>query len=101
MPPPGLVSPLNPAGRARLRIQPQLAQIRQMKRNTLRNLMLAALAAFSFTAPAPDFSNIQFWVGSGANQAALVIDWRDGLTPESLLWGYRWNGSATGLDMLE
>ena len=63
--------------------------------------MLAALAAFSFTASAATFDDVQFWVGSGANQAALVIDWKDGKTSESLLWGYRWNGSATGLDMFE
>jgi hypothetical protein len=47
-----------------------------------------------------EFSDIQFWAGSGANQAALVIDWNDGKTVESLVWGYRWDGSATGADML-
>lgn len=66
---------------------------------------LFCTAALYFAADASaqsfDFSNIQFWIGTGTNQAALVIDWKDGKTPESLAWGYRWNGSATGFDMLQ
>lgn len=46
------------------------------------------------------FDDILHWVGEGANQAALVIQWNDGLEPVSLVWGYRWDGEATGLDML-
>lgn len=45
------------------------------------------------------FSDIQYWVGTGSNQAALVIDWNDGLGLESMVWGYRWDGEATGQDM--
>ena len=47
------------------------------------------------------FDDIQFWVGSGANRAALVIDWveRSPNSP-SLAWGYRWDGTARGSDML-
>ena len=44
--------------------------------------------------------NIDYWVGAGANRAALVVQWNDGLTPVSVAWGYRWDGTATGLDML-
>ncbi|MBU0677060.1 MAG: hypothetical protein KJ626_03000 [Verrucomicrobia bacterium] len=44
-------------------------------------------------------SNLEFWVGSGTNQAALIIDWHDARVPHALTWGYRWNGSATGFDM--
>jgi hypothetical protein len=44
--------------------------------------------------------DIQFWVGSGSNQAAIVIDWNDAKTPESLIWGFRWDGVATGQTML-
>lgn len=72
-----------------------------MKRNTVRNFIFAALANFTLTSPAATFDDVQFWVGSGANQAALVIDWNNGKSPESLLWGYRWDGTATGLDMLQ
>jgi len=71
-----------------------------MKRLTLSSLATAGLLALS-PLHAATFGDVQFWVGSGANQAAMVIDWNDGKSPESLLWGYRWNGSATGLDMFE
>jgi hypothetical protein len=46
------------------------------------------------------FDDIQFWTGSGTNRAALVLQWNDGKTPVSLTWGFRWNGNATGIDML-
>jgi hypothetical protein len=47
------------------------------------------------------FSDITFWTGTGSNQAALVIDWKSGPAPQSLVWGYRWDGAATGLQMFE
>lgn len=51
------------------------------------------------------FGDIQFWVGSGSNQSALVIDFQYGgtesATEQSWVWGYRWDDSATGQDMLE
>ena len=46
------------------------------------------------------FDDIQFWTGSGTNRAALVIQWNDGKAHSSLVWGYRWNNTATGFDML-
>lgn len=46
------------------------------------------------------FDNIQYWVGTGQNRAALVLQWNDGLNPVSVAWGYRWDGAATGMDML-
>lgn len=48
----------------------------------------------------PTMADIDYWVGSGSNEAALVIDWFDGLNPRSLVWGYRWDGEANGLDMI-
>ena len=46
------------------------------------------------------FGDIQMWAGSGSNEAAMVIDWVQGDTTEpSLVWGYRWDGNATGEDM--
>lgn len=47
------------------------------------------------------FDDIVFWVGTGSNQAALVLDWNDSKAPEALVWGYRWDGTATGLEMLQ
>ncbi len=61
---------------------------------TLSSLALAALSS------AFGFADITEWSGSGSNQTALVIDWNDGVQPESLVFGFRWSGSATGFDML-
>ena len=72
-------------------------------------LALAGLLLAS-KSPAVSLNDIQFWVGSGTNRAALVVEWS---TPESfgyttvpapvadkaLVWGYRFNGTATGIQM--
>jgi hypothetical protein len=56
----------------------------------------ADLARASFT-----FNDIQYWVGTGSNRAAIAIDWSDGSTsPPALVWGFRWDGVAHGRDML-
>lgn len=47
------------------------------------------------------FSDIQYWVGSGTNEAAFVVQWNDSKNPDALVWGFRWNGTATGEDMLK
>ena len=61
---------------------------------------------------AVSFNDIQFWTGAGTNRAALVIEWS---TPEdlsstsvpapiadkSLVWGYRFNGTATAAQMFD
>jgi hypothetical protein len=47
------------------------------------------------------FDSIKFWTGTGTNKAAMVIQWNDGGTPISMVWGYRWNGTATGFDMFK
>ena len=58
------------------------------------------------------FNDVQFWTGSGTNRAALVIEWSapEDLTStgvpapiadKSLVWGYRFNGPATGSQMLQ
>ena len=71
-----------------------------------RNISLfVTFCAFSWPIPSVaqtfSFDDIQFWVGSGANRAALVIDWVETSTePPALAWGYRWNGIAHGNDLL-
>lgn len=69
-------------------------------------LMAAGTAQASFT-----FDDIDFWAGTGSNSAGLVIHWS---SPEvfnntsvpapiadiSYAWGYRFDGSATGWDMM-
>jgi hypothetical protein len=67
--------------------------------------LFVSFCAFSWPSFAPaqrfNFDDIQFWVGNGANRAALVIDWvDDSPDPPSLVWGYRWDGNARGSDML-
>ncbi len=46
------------------------------------------------------FDDITYWVGSGSNRAGFVVDWNGGKNPVSLAWGYKWDGTATGKDML-
>lgn len=79
----------------------------------MKKLFVALAIAGSFLESfAISFDDIQFWIGSGTNRAALVIEWS---TPESalysivpapiadksLVWGYRFNGTATGTQMLQ
>lgn len=47
------------------------------------------------------FADIQYWIGTGSNQAAFVVQWNDEKTSDALVWGFRWNGTATGEDMLK
>ncbi len=48
-----------------------------------------------------DLSQIKFWAGDGINRAALVFQWNvDGET-HARAYGYRYNGEATGYDMLK
>jgi len=42
------------------------------------------------------FSDILYWVGEGANEAVMAVNWAD----TALAWGYRWNGTATVADMM-
>ena len=64
-------------------------------------LLLASASLFASTAARADiFDNIQYWVGTGANRAAFEIDWNTGSANEAMIWGYRWDGTATGAQML-
>ena len=47
------------------------------------------------------FADVQYWVGTGTNEAAFVVQWNDGKNPDALVWGFRWDGNATGEDMLK
>lgn len=64
-------------------------------------ILLLMMLSLATTARGASFDEIEFWVGDGANQAALVIDWDEHLDAgPSLLWGYRWDGVASGQQML-
>ena len=69
--------------------------------------LMAALVAHAFFASAAAeaqlvtaMDDIQSWAGSGTNRSALVVQWNDGNNPVSVAWGYRWDGAATGTDLL-
>lgn len=64
---------------------------------------LLALATFIFTATSSfafSFNDILLWAGSGSKRAGLVIDFKEGSTRKSFAWGYRYDGAATGEDLL-
>ena len=60
-------------------------------------VVVLSLFVSSQRAQALTLDDITFYVGSGSNRAGMVIDWADGRDP--LIWGYRWDGAATGEDM--
>jgi hypothetical protein len=64
-------------------------------------VVVLLLTSTSFAQPSFSFDDIRFWVGTGANRAALAIDWHENQTePPALVWGYRWDGTAHGNDIL-
>lgn len=68
----------------------------------MRTLFVLALGATLPTlSSAFTFDDIRFWVGTGSNRAAFVVDFRDGKHPESFAWGFRWDGAATGKTMMD
>lgn len=64
-------------------------------------IAIAAALTTSQTTLAVSLDDIQLWAGSGNNRAAVVIDWNSGSNPESFVWGYRWDGTASGIDMIQ
>ncbi len=55
----------------------------------------------TWAASVSSFEEIDFWTGQGENRAAIVIDWDSNSDDEeSLVWGFRWTGVATGEQML-
>lgn len=49
-----------------------------------------------------DWDQIQHWAGDpdGKKKCALVIDFQDGQSDQCYVWGYRWNGTKTGEDLV-
>src|ERR1700683_913597 len=56
-------------------------------------------------------NDIQLWTGSGTNRAALVTEWNSPevfnnttvpapIANKTMVWGYQFNGDATGTQML-
>jgi hypothetical protein len=74
-------------------------------------LALAGLFLVS-KSPAISLDDIQIWTGSGTNRAALVVEWNSPvvfnsttvpppIANKTLVWGYRFNGTPTGTQMLD
>ena len=64
--------------------------------------LVAASLLSSQAALVTTFSDINYWIGSGSNESAMVIQWNDGNSPQSVVWGFRWDdaGTTTVQDML-
>jgi hypothetical protein len=65
----------------------------------MKTLMTLAFLMAGACTHAFGLNDIQYWTGSGSNQAGFVLDFNDGQTSYSYAWGFRWNGTATGEDM--
>jgi hypothetical protein len=71
-------------------------------------LGLIAAASAQGAAIVDEISDVQYWVGSGENQAVVIVDWQDSKTlpvdplGQALVWGYRWPTGETrqGIDAL-
>jgi hypothetical protein len=61
-------------------------------------LSISILATTISTWAQVGFSDISYWTGSGSNRAALVVDFKNG--NPSYVWGYQFNGTKTGQDMI-
>jgi len=67
----------------------------------VRIALISSLATVAAFGSAFSMSDVKFWVGSGSNSAVFVVEYNDSANPHSFAWGYRWDGSATGYDMLQ
>ena len=47
------------------------------------------------------FDMIKNWSGTGANRAAMVLQFNDSREEYALVFGYRFDGTSTGLEMME
>lgn len=74
---------------------PVSGAVAQSVSRQMNGLAVMPVAEGSFS-----FDQIQNWTGEGANQAALVIQWNDDREENAMVWGYRWDGEATSVDMV-
>ena len=78
-----------------------LSASKRCRLTVLFTVLLSSMASHASAGPVTNFDDIEFWFGSGANQSALAIDWNGQSTADnSLVWGYRWDGTAQGVEML-
>lgn len=46
-------------------------------------------------------SDIQFWCGTGSNEAIVVVGWDDSSPAMAYAWGVRWNGNVVAIDLID
>ena len=63
--------------------------------------LVSLIAIQSAVGGVMSFGDIRYWVGSGSNRAALVIDWEGNPEQSPLVWGYRWSGQASAEMMVQ
>lgn len=79
------------------RISPLTFASRQIAAAFIALLLVSRATA----GPVSSFDHIEFWVGAGSNRAAVAIDWdKNSTATPALVWGFRWDGLATGQTML-
>lgn len=71
-----------------------------MKQKLLLSILFATATLTAMAGTGIDFNRIRHWAGSGQNSAALVIQFNDGKDDRAYVWGYRWDGDASGEDMI-
>lgn len=71
-----------------------------MKQKLLFCILFTTAALAAMAESGIDFKRIRHWAGSGQNSAALVIQFNDGKADCAYVWGYRWDGYASGEDMV-
>jgi hypothetical protein len=90
-----------------IRVSLAQTKYRERESNLMKNLMGALTALLLAIAPragaqlVENFDDITYWAGLGESRSALVLQWNDGGAPVSLAWGYRWDGTVSGIDMLK
>ncbi|WP_417607956.1 T9SS type A sorting domain-containing protein [Owenweeksia hongkongensis] len=69
----------------------------------LFSFLLAGFATIASLKAQFTFDDLEYFVGSGSDTAMLIVDFKDGsayATDSSYAWGYLFNGTTTGEDML-
>lgn len=68
----------------------------------LSALFLSGWVTAAAAGPVESFDDLELWIGEGANQAGFIIDFDGGSDADAAFaWGFRWDGEASGEDMLQ
>jgi hypothetical protein len=65
-----------------------------------RILIILAVLCVAVGMQAFTLDDIKNWSGSGDNRSAIVFQWNVNGETNAIAFGYKWNGSATGWDMI-